>query len=310
MLKFCKKYIRNFFCIALVCFVGFLSSCRTVSTVALVGGFLGEVAGIEGSEDIALSIIDSAESIEKAMEDFTPEQEYYIGRAVAASILTKYDLYDSPRLERYLNQICASLIITSDVPTLYKGYSVGILDTDEINAFATSGGHIMISRGLIRCATSEDALAAVLAHEIAHIQLQHSLDAIQTSRVTDAITKTSYAALNILTEGELRDVTNALGDVVDDIIGEMVDSGYSKSQEFEADEKALAIMAKAGYYPKAMNDMLLVLKEKSNAKTGWGKTHPSPKDRMKNLENLYKKYSVKDSRESRQARFLEATKGI
>ena len=87
MLKFCKKYIRNFFCIALVCFVGFLSSCRTVSTVALVGGFLCEVAGIEGSEDIALSIIDSAESIEKAMEDFTPEQEYYIGRAVAASIL-------------------------------------------------------------------------------------------------------------------------------------------------------------------------------------------------------------------------------
>ena len=184
------------------------------------------------------------------------------------------------------------------------------MDTDEINAFATSGGHIMVSRGLIRCATSEDALAAVLAHEIAHIQSQHSLDAIQTSRVTDAITQTGYAAMNILTEGELRDVTNALGDVVDDIIGEMVDSGYSKSQEFEADEKALAIMAKAGYYPKAMNDMLLVLKEKSNAHGGWGKTHPSPKDRMKNLENLYKKYSVKDSRESRQARFLEATKGI
>ena len=69
-------------------------------------------------------------------------------------------------------------------------------------------------------------------------------------------------------------------------------------------------MAKAGYYPKAMKDMLLVLKEKNNAKTGWGKTHPSPKDRINNLENLYKRYSVKDSRESRQARFLEATKGI
>ena len=310
MIKSCKKYVKNFLCLALVCFIALLSSCRTVSAVALVGGFLGEMAGIEGSADIALSIADSAESIEKAMEDFTPEQEYYIGRAVAASILAKYDLYDSPSLERYLNQICAALIITSDVPTLYKGYSVGILDTDEINAFATSGGHIMVSRGLIKCATSEDALAAVLAHEIAHIQSQHSLDAIQTSRITDAITKTGYATMNVLSKGELLEFTDTFGDVVDDIIGEMVDSGYSKTQEFEADEKALSIMAKAGYYPKAMEDMLFVLKEKSNAQTGWGKTHPSPKERIKNLENLYKKYSVEDFRESRQARFLEATKDI
>jgi predicted Zn-dependent protease len=168
----------------------------------------------------------------------------------------------------------------------------------------------MVSRGLIKCATSEDALAAVLAHEIAHIQSQHSLDAIQTSRITDAITKTGYATMNVLSKGELLEFTDTFGDVVDDIIGEMVDSGYSKSQEFEADEKALSIMAKAGYYPKAMEDMLFVLKEKSNAQTGWGKTHPSPKERIKNLENLYKKYSVEDFRESRQPRFLEATKDI
>lgn len=279
-------------------------SCKTVGIIAGVGGIVGEIAGVEGAAEMATSVISSAESIEKAMEKFDPQQEYYIGRAVAANLLGKYELYESVLLERYLNEICASLVLYSERPTLYKGYYVGILDTDEINAFATSGGHILISRGLIECAESEDALAAVLAHEIAHIQLQHSLSAIKTSRITDAITKTTFAAATILTEGEFNEFTDVFGDAVDEIIAQMVDNGYSKSQEYEADEKALEIMAAAGYSPEAMNEMLTVLEEKSDAKTGWGKTHPTPKNRMDNLTREYKKYDVENTRESREARFI------
>ena len=125
-------------------------------------------------------------AIAKAAEPITPEQEYYIGRSVAATLLQSYDLADEVKLTAYLNKICMALVIHSERPELYNGYHVSILDSDQINAFATSGGHILITRGLLSCAENEDALASVIAHEIGHIQLQHSLKAIKTSRNSQA----------------------------------------------------------------------------------------------------------------------------
>lgn len=287
-----------------------LSSCKTVGVLAAVGGIVGEIAGIEGSVEMAESIMTSAESIEKAIEKIDPAQEYYIGRAVAAQILSKYELANEPELENYLNQICGALVLNSERPTLYRGYSVGIIDTDEINAFATSGGHILVSRGLLNCVTSEDALAAVLAHEIAHIQLEHSLKAIKTSRITDAITKTTFATMSVLSEGEFQEFTDVFGDAVDEIVAEMVDSGYSKSQEYEADETALEIMAATGYNPLAMNDMLNVLKQNQKSKSGFSVTHPSPEDRLKNLQDQYEHYDIKDTSEYRMERFLTIMKNL
>ena len=287
-----------------------LSSCKTVGVLAAVGGIVGEIAGIEGSVEMAESIMTSAESIEKAIEKIDPAQEYYIGRAVAAQILSKYELANEPELENYLNQICGALVLNSERPTLYRGYSVGIIDTDEINAFATSGGHILVSRGLLNCVTSEDALAAVLAHEIAHIQLEHSLKAIKTSRITDAITKTTFATMSVLSEGEFQEFTDVFGDAVDEIVAEMVDSGYSKSQEYEADETALEIMAATGYNPLAMNDMLNVLKQNQKSKSGFSVTHPSPEDRLKNLQDRYEHYDIKDTSKYRMERFLAIMKNL
>lgn len=297
-----KKFLTSI--CGLFCLIFLLSSCKTVGVLAAVGGIVGEIAGIEGSVEMAESIMTSAESIEKAVEKIDPSQEYYIGRAVAAQILSKYELANEPELENYLNQICGALVLNSERPTLYRGYSVGIIDTDEINAFATSGGHILVSRGLLNCVTSEDALAAVLAHEIAHIQLEHSLKAIKTSRITDAITKTTFATMAVLSEGEFQEFTDVFGDVVDEIVASMVDSGYSKSQEYEADETALEIMAATGYNPLAMNDMLNVLKQNQKSKSGFSVTHPSPEDRLKNLQDQYEHYDIKDTSKYRMERFL------
>ena len=303
-----KKYVKNLLFVFFLCFA--FSSCKTIGVIAAVGGIVGEIAGIEGSVGMAESIMTSAESIEKATEDISPAQEYYIGRAVAAQILSKYELANEPELEKYLNQICGALVLNSERSTLYRGYSVGIIDTDEINAFATSGGHILVSRGLLNCVTSEDALAAVLAHEIAHIQLEHSLKAIKTSRITDAITKTTFATMSVLSEGEFQEFTDVFGDAVDEIVAEMVDSGYSKSQEYEADETALEIMEATGYNPLAMNDMLNVLKQNQKSKSGFSVTHPSPEDRLKNLQDQYEHYDIKDTSEYRMERFLAIMKNL
>jgi predicted Zn-dependent protease len=244
------------------------------------------------------AITSSVQSIEKAAEDITPEEEYYIGRSVAASIATTYPIdHGSYQMTAYLNNICQTLVMNSDKPYLYKGYYVVILDTDEINAMATPGGHIFVSRGLIECTDSEDALAAVLAHEIAHVQLGHSVQAIKASRVrsavsdtTKAVAVTSIVAANARAGGTLSDremkqvmeAVNTFSDATNEVTKTLVNTGFSKEQEFEADKNALYIMQSAGYDPYAMLDMLGQIEE-SSSNTGWGSTHPSPKDRIKKV---------------------------
>ena len=245
------------------------------------------------------AITSSVQSIEKASETITPEEEYYIGRTVAANIAATYPVDNgSYQMTNYLNKICETLVMNSDKPYLYKGYYVVILNTDEVNAMATPGGHIFVSRGLIDCTDSEDALAAVLAHEISHVQLGHSVEAIKASRVrsavsdtTKAVAVTSIAAANTrsglqLNEKQMEKVmeaVNTFSDASNEVVKTLVNTGFSKEQEFEADKQALYIMQSAGYDPYAMLDMLGQL-EDSSSNSGWGSTHPAPKDRIKKVE--------------------------
>lgn len=251
------------------------------------------------------------ESIKKAAEEITPEQEYYIGRTVASTILNKYKLSkDTKELTLYLNEICNAITINSEMPYLYKGYYVAILDTDEINAMATPGGHILVTRGLINCTDSEDALAAVIAHEIGHIQLKHSISAIKSSRATDAIMKTVAVSVTAKTAGlgkEVDEITDGLNDAANDIAKNIVETGFSKAQEFAADKTAILLMADAGYDPNSMIEMLELLKTNSEGKTeGFSKTHPSPESRMDNVKKELKSMKIKVSsadKNLRQQRF-------
>ena len=100
-------------------------------------------------------------------------------------------------------------------------------------------------------------------------------------------------------------MSKVLDESVGSIISTLVDSGYSVSQEYDADKNALKLMADAGYDVSAMNDMLSLLEKNSSGKTkGFVKTHPSAKKRMKKLEKEYQKYSVYTPKECRTERFL------
>lgn len=297
--------MRKYFVIvsSLVILIFTFTGCSTVASLIDIGLFDSNSSSSR-EEKTAESIINAAGAISKAAEDITPEHEYYIGRAVAASIFGRYETYDSPKLELYLNKICRVVTENSDKPLLYKGYYVKVLDSDEINAFATSGGHILVTKGLLKCVSSEDAIAAVLSHEIAHIHLQHSIKAIKANRTTNALSSTAFATLNVLTSSELSDLTSAFDSVVSDAVSSLVDSGYSKKQEYEADKLALRLMADAGYDPYAMNDMLeLLAQQQKGVLGGFSKTHPTPALRISNLKNEYSNYNVVYTQESRVKRF-------
>lgn len=318
-----KNLIKKLFvpAVAVLLFAG-LTSCVSIPDDDYDSDFSPELA-------VFGAISSSVESIEKASEIITPEEEYYIGRSVAASICTTYPIEQgSYRMTTYLNNIAETLVMNSDMPYLpyqEKGYHVVILNTDEINAMATPGGHIFVSRGLIDCTDSEDALAAVIAHEISHIQLGHSVQAIKASRVRaatantgKALLVTSIAAANMragvygvsLSDSEMEEVFNAvdkISDASNEVLKTLVNTGFSKEQEFQADKQALYLLQSAGYDPYAMLDMLAQL-EDSPSNEGWGSTHPSPKERIKKVEKELSKMekasgAKKEARVIRNERF-------
>jgi len=289
--------------IAVTCVI---SSCKTMAAITDVGA---QVAGALGviDQNVANAISQSARAIGTAAEEITPEQEYYIGRAVAANILTTYTLYNgNPALTNYLNLICAAITINSPRPDVYNGYRVAILDSTEINAFATSGGHIFVTRGLISAARSEDALAAVIAHEVSHIQLQHSIKAIKSSRITQAILVTGTSAAGAAIGMDVNELTDVFNETVGEIVLTLVNNGYSQSQEFEADDTAMRLLASAGYNPAGLLDMLNALRSVQTSSSGFGKTHPTPERRITNAQRSIGSFSVTDTSSSRQARFTTA----
>ena len=281
------------------------SSCASFGSIAQIGAAVGQASGVIDSRT-ANAIIKSGQAIGKAFEEITPEQEYYIGRAVAANILATYKIQGTrPVMTAYINRILNTLIINSPRPEIFNGYCANILDSDEINAFATSGGHVFITRGLIDSTSSEDTLAAVIAHEISHIQLQHGLRAIKNSRITQALVVTGTSAASAaLGSYNLSEMLSVFDDSINEIITTMVTNGYSQTQEFEADTMAMELLALAGYEPSSLLDTLRVLEKNQSAHPGgFNKTHPSPTQRIASAQKTVGNYKVPDTRSYRQARY-------
>lgn len=294
---------RNAFFAVLILSSALVFSCATSAALTDTLSTAGKIASDAGYSD-AGNVLNAASSASKAMEEITPENEYYIGRAVAATVLTNYKPYSSSKQTSYLNKIISTLALNSDGNEPYNGYHVMILDSSEVNAFATSGGHIFVTRGLLDAASSEDQIAAALAHEMAHVQLQHSLKAIKSSRWTSAGISVLSAAVN-MTSAEL---ASSMDGMVSDQISTMMNNGYSQTQEFQADERALSILASAGYNPSAMLDMLGQL-EKIQGSSGSGmfKTHPSPASRIAKVNGEIKSVSAPaDTSSYRKARFASS----
>ena len=278
----------------------YITACFFVQPEHVAGQSWG--AGIQGLAGDALANMDKA--LNNMDADATPADAYFLGRAVAANILTVYKPYtQNTELTQYVNRICQTLAINSSQPVAYNGYHVIILDSAEFNAFASSGGHIFITKGLAEAAASEDMLAAVIAHELAHIILKHSIDIINEVRFTDEMMAVAdraadIAAKNSVNAGQLLYFRESITRTVDTLMK----NGYAQSQEFNADWEAMVLLAYAGYDPSALIEVLRVLqKVQTSQKGGLYTTHPSPRDRIANLERL--RYRVPDTLKYREPRF-------
>jgi peptidase M48-like protein len=200
------------------------------------------------------------------------EKEVRMGREAAAEVDRQAKFVDDPVITEYVNRVGQNIVLHSDskVP-----FTIKVIDSDEVNAFALPGGFFYVNKGLILAADNEAELAGVMAHEIAHVAARHAIE-----NQTKA-TLLEYAALggSIFLggiPGMIYQNTAGIG-----LLG--IFMKFSRSAEEEADKLGVQYMYAAGYDPGAMATMFEKLEAKNKKKPGFVarafSTHPAPPDR-------------------------------
>jgi len=210
------------------------------------------------------------------------EREIDFGRSVSAKILGKYPIMRNEQKVRYISQIGTGISAQLGRPELR--YYFGILDTDEINAFAAPGGYIFVTKGALKLMRNEAQLAGVLAHELAHIDQKHIVRKLKLQGVDRSLTSGIAQVLG----GASLSAKIALERLNDLAFKMLMEEGLSKEDEADADQKALEMLMSTGYDLQSYLDYLLSLKpylEQGQAKV-LSKTHPTIEFRYNNLREF------------------------
>ncbi len=239
-----------------------------------------------------------------AARGINDSEEYYVGRAVAARILDKYPLSENREATLYINEVGQAVARKSSRPTTYRGYHFAILDTSEPNAFACPGGIILITRGLIKECQNEDELAAVLAHEVAHIVHKDGVNSINKARWTEVLTTAGTEATRQYAGGVAGNLVTLFEGSIDDVFKTIVVNGYSRSAEESADREAVSILTRAGYNPAALASLLSRM---SSGGGGGGiyRTHPPTSQRLAGVKTVVREAPAGPSEQARTKRFQQ-----
>lgn len=238
----------------------------------------------------AQGILSAGRKVVASQEELTPEQEYYLGRAVSAKLLSSYPPKLDAAKTKYLNEIGMTLVSVSDDPETFGGYHFAVIDSPTINAMSAPGGFVYISSGFIQALRDEDALAAVLAHEIAHVAYRDGGNAVSNAKLLSALSEASAQGASIaagqMGAPELAMLTDALSESVTGVTEKLLTKGFDRSQEYRADLYAAGLLQKAGYDPSALIRVLKILETGTGKDTGgWFATHPAPSARIAELRD-------------------------
>ncbi|MEL0081788.1 MAG: M48 family metalloprotease [Gammaproteobacteria bacterium] len=206
----------------------------------------------------------------------TPEREQQIGRHFSATLLGSAPLLQDRAIQAYVNRVGRWLTLQTDRAA--QPWRFGVLDTPTVNAFATPGGNVFITRGLLERLRNETELAGVLGHEIAHVVLAHHVKAIKQGAFLDV-------GANLLKQ-KLDDKSEALGTHLTSAVKTIYSRGLDKGAEYQADMLGVVIAARAGYDPYGLPAVIQTLEAAHGNDQAFEllfKTHPSPTRRLSRL---------------------------
>jgi predicted Zn-dependent protease len=204
------------------------------------------------------------------------QSEIQIGREAAVSIEKQYGVVKNSSFQPRLNNIGGKVARACGRPHL--PYSFKILKTDDVNALALPGGSIYVTEGLLKETKTESQLACVLGHEIGHVCARHSIKRLEA--------QLGYSVLYtlILKESE-KDIQNLAN-----MTFNLTTLGYSRQDEFQADELGTKYAFRAGYNPYGMTEFLKILKKSYERNPShieaFFSTHPHIDDRIQRTEEL------------------------
>ncbi len=200
------------------------------------------------------------------------EKEVALGRQLAAEVDRQAKFVDDPVITEYVNRVAQNLVLHSDAKI---PFTVKVIDSDEVNAFALPGGFFYVNKGLILAAGNEAELAGVMAHEISHVIARHGVE--------------NQTKANLMQYGTLAGIIllgGIPGMVLQNTAGFGMMAGFmkfSRSAESEADKLGTEYLYAAGYDPTALATMFEKLEAKNKKKPGTiakiFADHPAPADR-------------------------------
>lgn len=202
------------------------------------------------------------------------EDEIAVGRNVTGTILGAAPLVKDDGLQQYVNKVgrwVASQSERADLP-----WHFGVIDSNDINAFAAPGGYVLITKGLYQRLTNEAQLAGVLGHEVAHVVQKHHLKVMQKQALLDAGTSLLKEKIS---KNKLTQRAVSTG-------AEISARNLDKSAEYEADSMGLVLAARAGYDAYGLAEVLQDMAQVSNQDSSVAllfQTHPHPDDRLAQL---------------------------
>jgi beta-barrel assembly-enhancing protease len=218
-------------------------------------------------------------NITKAVKGTSEQDEIHIGQDFAATLLGAKPLVADQHLQRYVNALGRWLALQTERPDL--PWTFGVLDDAGFNAFATPGGYIFVTKGLVMRMHNEAELAGVLAHEIGHVLRKHHLHAAQKAAGFSAISDVFSAAG--------KGGSEKAKEAIVDLTRKLYTSGLDKSDEFEADRIGVVIAARAGYDAYGLPSVLQALQAQNAQDADFAllfKTHPAPAARIEQLNKL------------------------
>lgn len=201
------------------------------------------------------------------LDNMSDRQEVELGRRINDQMVGReFRLYRNSAVNAYVDAIGQRLAAASDRPNI--PYTFQVVENRGINAFATMGGYVYVTTGLMQAADNEAQLASVIGHEIGHIASRHAVEQMRQATLAQGIA--SAAGLD-------RNIAVNIG------VDLALRRPASRRDELEADERGLFNMERAGYAPIAMVDFMKKLIGQPSPPT-FLSTHPAASDRVRALE--------------------------
>ncbi len=217
---------------------GLQSLCRPAGALLFLGLISCAQNPVTGEQDFVM---------------FSEDKELALGREYHPQIIKEYGRYEDEALQAYVQNVGERVAAVSHRKDLV--YRFTVLDSPVVNAFALPGGYLYITRGLMAYLNSEAELAAVLGHEIGHVTARHGVRQQSAAQAASL----GYTLGSLFLPG----LRNAGAQNVFNMLGGALLSGYGREHELESDRLGAEYLAKSGYDPQAMLEVIGVLKDQS-----------------------------------------------